>query len=215
MFAINTVHCTEHRSGHHGMALFTDGQDLYASHLPLYRSPHDYQLIYQIKSNHQDQLIKNLEKGLMTILPQHFDLNTLIEGGTLTIKTTIYDGHFERGGQKKLEDESFTFQKQIFKRQISNLKNNSLTEDFFLIDTSNSHWQLAIHAIQARPSFDMIALFNNQRCHINKNKNTKKLQLKNKNKDHLDEAQTLLNQCAEHKVLYFETQDFREINNEH
>lgn len=211
MFIMSSAHSTRH--GHHGMALFSDGQSLFASHLPLYKSPHDYQLVYHVETDHKKQLIKHLEKDMLTILPQHFNLNTLIEGKSLTINTTIYEGHFERGGQKLFEDDGFTFHKQIFKRQISDLNANTLTERFFLIEMDNSHKQLAIHAIGPRPSFDMIALITNKNCPVKKHKNNKELQLKMKNKDHLNEADNLLDQCGQNDILYFETQDFKAINN--
>lgn len=68
-------HLTHSRIGSHGMVLITDGIKLYASHLPLYHKPHDYQLLYQISTKHQSEIINQLQQHkTITILPDKFDL---------------------------------------------------------------------------------------------------------------------------------------------
>ena len=78
--SIHADHKHHTRVGSHGMVLFTDGAELYASHLPLYYSPHDYQLIYTVVSQHKAKLIAYLQAGstshgnMVTLLPENLIL---------------------------------------------------------------------------------------------------------------------------------------------
>lgn len=207
------LHKKHTRVGFHGMVLVTDGQHLFASHLPLYQTPHDYQLVYEVKSTHQKQLVEHLTqinnsisthgaKNMITLLPARFDLNTLIEGQTFEIETEFYLGHFERGGKKWLKDKDFKFVRQIYKRPLANLPKTigSNVRKWHVLHTCPNNQQLLIHLIQAAPSFD--AIVSGSQCLDTYVMNPL---------ESVPDTNTLhseMKQCQSVDTLYFETKDF-------
>src|SRR4051812_26434995 len=91
----------------HGMLVFGGKKDTYASHLPMFRPPHDRQVILKIalKDIPGSQTVeaytvaKNSGKTLFTIEPEVMDLEKVVNGSKTDFIAALYDGHFERGGQ--------------------------------------------------------------------------------------------------------------------
>lgn len=209
-------HHTKHsRVGFHGMVLVTDGSELYASHLPLYAKPHDYQLVYLLDSANKAQLLERLavtkkdktplyQQNMVTLLPAKFDLNRLISGESFEIDTQFFSGHFERGGDKWFHEENLKFVRQVYKRPMTNLpaKTNSNAVNWHTIKVPGSESQLFIFPIQAAPSFDAIVLATS--C------SDKKATLPALPEGFPDFKQLKKTFCActSSQVLYFETQDF-------
>jgi len=214
-------HSLDHsRMGSHGMVLFTDGNLLFASHLPLYHRPHDLQLIYRIKTAKKEEIIAYLQadkskikpnsrKTMVTILPQPFDLNKLTLNESLKINVTVFKGHFERGGSAWLEQQNVEFTTMVFNQQIiTSHANRSLvsnkTHQWAVIDvpaagTLNQH-KLFVHIINEKPSFDAIVLGTTcSEQHAS--------QMNIKTKIHNENLQLNIN-CKKQSLLYFETQDF-------
>ena len=200
------------RMGHHGMVMFAVNSEIYASHLPLYFTPHDFQIVYQVRSENKARLLALLAKDMVTILPAAFDLNRLVAGETFTLPTKIFTGHFERGGNLAFEDESFQFHKQLFQRSLTDVPNDLKTQQksFFLFDTILPQSKLAIHRIQGAPSFDMIALVTNNRCETFVADSPNSLSITLSAPSILNKKTLLatLEDCTEVTSLYFETQDF-------
>lgn len=210
-------HILHSRVGLHGMVLFTDGKALFASHLPLYYSPHDYQLIYEVESLHNDALIEFLtfnhagasfHKNMVTLLPAQFDLNKLVEGESFSVATQFFKGHFERGGSTWLHDDAFVFKKQRFKRHLAKQYKSSSEESGHIEFKASQQWDkialenahLFIHQIAERPSFDALVIA----------KGCESVET-GKNADAVPSVETLeakFTQCDSHKLVYFETQDF-------
>ena len=189
------------RVGSHGMVLITDGEHLYASHLPLYRRPHDYQLIYQVSTKQSPQLMAQLQQGMVTLLPENFDLNQLIEGQNFTVKSRFFTGHFERGGQRLL-DTPITFERQVYRRRLSELpdqsKQTTAMEKLQLPNGST----LLVNQIGPAPSFDAIGLKKgNESC---QNPQVTR-QAQPMTQTQLDQQ---LAQCGQVQWLYLETRDF-------
>ena len=89
-------------SATHGMVVFGD-KTIYASHMPMFQEPHNFQVVFEIQLDEAAVKIYNdAEKtalnGLITILPEPFVLEEMIANPT-AFKATLYSGHFERGGQ--------------------------------------------------------------------------------------------------------------------
>ena len=86
--------------GLHGMLLF-GGDRHYLSHLPMFESPHNFQVILDVELD--DAVGEALGQGLHTFEPELFPIAELDprQGGSTrsSIEGTIYRGHFERGGQ--------------------------------------------------------------------------------------------------------------------
>ena len=203
------------RVGFHGMVLFTDGAALYASHLPLYVTPHDYQLIYRIESDNKHRLIEYLqrdkqapyESNMVTLLPEKFDLNRLINRESLSLKTQFYRGHFERGGTTWSTMEEVHFVEPIYIRQLKFAQQTQLPlkSDWQALPLSSVYSSqkpektLYIHKIQSAPSFDALILANGCEGDINNGSDDVPT---------LSQLAQVFAACEGHQVLYFETQDF-------
>lgn len=109
------VHPADHRAqqtrfGLHGMLLFTDGVQLFASHLPMFHAPHDVQVVLKVRlvdEFMQRRLVDMLwqePSSYWTLEPELFDLNRLAPAAQQPLRqfqATLYQGHFERGGAKQ------------------------------------------------------------------------------------------------------------------
>lgn len=160
--------------GFHGMALILAGDKVLASHMPLYAPPHDYQIVYEVttyeitnndthlksKSATQLETIKNMLKKAankqeqITILPTKFDLNLLINKKTPTLNVTVFNGHFERGGNA-LFSTKLTFEKPLYVKKLAITKPKKAEFDLIKVSATQG---LVIHKIQSKPSYDSISL---------------------------------------------------------
>ncbi len=212
--SIHAGHKNHKRVGSHGMVLFTDGAELYASHLPFYYSPHDYQLVYTVGSPHKAKLITYLQAGstshsnMVTLLPENFDLNKLVDGEKFSIPAQFYRGHFERGGTKWLGKSELTFEKLLFKRRLVKQYKPTLSDEGSVKDNLGEKWTsiglgdklLYIHLIGERPSFD--ALFIVGDCQeTSGSKPVESVPSK-------DQIKKIFSHCGTPGLVYFETQDF-------
>ena len=143
------------------MALILAGDKVLASHMPLYAPPHNYQVVYEVTTN--DTHLKIIKKALneslkkqtqITILPTKFDLNLLINKLTPTLNTTVFNGHFERGGTA-LFSTKLTFKNPLYVKKIAITQPQK--EEFDLIKVS-AEQGVVIHKIQSKPSYDSLSL---------------------------------------------------------
>lgn len=147
------------RFGSHGMVLLTDGEQLFASHLPLYRRPHDMQIIYRINAGvAQEALINLAQNSMVTLLPENFNLDLLISGKDITLNTQFYRDHFERGGAKWHQPISVAFQEAKYLRSLINLATDDSVKltHYQIKPISNTQHYLLIREIEAAPSVDHI-----------------------------------------------------------
>ncbi len=108
--ATQTLATAAHAHGVHGMVLFGEPGRVFASHLPLYRHPHDWQVVLELfpATETAQKFVNDLLQtgGLLTLEPERFDLLRLQPGAAEPLrefKATLYQGHFERGGSKVAE----------------------------------------------------------------------------------------------------------------
>lgn len=144
----------------HGMLVFGD-KVTYASHLPMFHHPHDYQLVMKVSfaaPNSNSNVLTVYErtkaqgKTLFTIEPQVMDLTKVMDGTTKSFSAKLYDGHFERGGTVlgtvTVNVEQFLVNKQLNPAEPE--KNQYLLfgeqAEFFVV-----------HLINGKPSFDLVA----------------------------------------------------------
>jgi hypothetical protein len=108
--------------GIHGMVLMNQSSSIFAYHLPLYRKPHNVQLLYklEVKSVALVQLIR--DNDLVTIKPKPFNLQRLMRGEKMAIEADIYMGHFERDGMLVYENMTLNFAKKLYVRKLENAK---------------------------------------------------------------------------------------------
>ncbi|NRQ43443.1 hypothetical protein HRH59_12885 [Rheinheimera sp. YQF-2] len=144
-------------TGSHGMVLFAANDSLLVSHLPLYRPPHDYQLVYEVTlpADIQHAVLAALQQNkLLTLLPADFDLRRLINASVFTVNADIYRGHFERGGERWLSGIAVTFSRQLYQRRLPDV--NKLADNGSYAAFSHHGQMFLLHQIGAAPGYDHI-----------------------------------------------------------
>jgi hypothetical protein len=171
---IHTQPLTEVASTHGMMLMGTD--KIYASHLPMFHSPHDYQIILVLEFAEQDKQrylnnkISNPQENIYTLEPELFVLPEMVNE-TKIFKGNLFRGHFERGGTKILENIVVKIKKVIYFNKFQKDINKPLQMQYILF--GNLKEQFLAHQIFKKPDFD-----ENIAVSINDNKT---LELLNKN----------------------------------
>jgi hypothetical protein len=142
----------------HGMLIFGTNK-IYASHLPMFRTPHNYQIILGLvlDAKAQQKFIadqkQNPQYTTYTIEPEKFVLPDMIAKKG-TFKANLYRGHFERGGIKIADRITIKIVEVVyFKKFDANAAKQ--TEASFIV-FGNSREQFAIHQISNKPDFEQI-----------------------------------------------------------
>ncbi|QBY05399.1 hypothetical protein E2K93_13885 [Thalassotalea sp. HSM 43] len=149
------------RQGLHGMLLFSNGAELFASHLPMFHAPHDMQVIFSLTVQDkqlQHSLISQLaqQNTIWSIEPEAFDLSNLGSAQQLSISqftANIYQGHFERGGVKRYTQQ-ITVNRLIVKQVLS--KSLPSQRHYQKITPDNQPIQYYALRIEGRPGIDHI-----------------------------------------------------------
>ena len=164
-----------HAHGVHGMVVF--GRDhLFASHLPLYHAPHDWQVILEVapdavsepgrapvarggERTDNDIAAKwRAELGdapLVTFEPEPFDLIRLAPDAADPLRDvsgTVYRGHFERGGTA-WQKVRLHIERVLLFRKVDPHGSAAKSDYFAFGDGAESY---LVHAIGARPDVDEI-----------------------------------------------------------
>ena len=143
----------------HGMLLMGTSK-IYASHLPMFHTPHDYQIILEIKlpkklkEIYQQDRVKNSKETVYTLVPERFVLPEKVHTKNATFKASIYRGHFERGGKEIIESIEVSIKKLIYYKKFDNTVERPINLTYFLI--GNKKEQFLIHLVSKQPDFDEI-----------------------------------------------------------
>ncbi|MBF0314854.1 MAG: hypothetical protein HQK50_02040 [Oligoflexia bacterium] len=145
----------------HGMLIF--GEDnTYASHLPMFHRPHDYQLLMKVSFNAAPELLATYEEikestsSYFTIAPTPMDLTQVISGRKKSFLATLFSGHFERDGVL-LGAVTVQVEQIIFSKRLDPYEQeDSLEHIVFGVEGE----YFAAHLIKGRPSFDQILSIN-------------------------------------------------------
>jgi hypothetical protein len=142
----------------HGMLIFGT-QTIYASHLPLFHTPHNYQVIIELELDKtaKEKFIKDQqlhpEFTTYSIEPGRFILPDKINSKG-SFKANLYRGHFERGGIKIADSISIKITAVIFFKQFDPGEPRSSNAAYLLF--GNSKEQFAVHLISNKPDFEQI-----------------------------------------------------------
>lgn len=142
----------------HGMLIFGK-HTFYASHLPMFHSPHHYQVILELEllKKEKAKFIKEQEKhpenATYTIASSRFVLPELLQN-PLAFHAVLYRGHFERGGTAISDSILIAVKKIIYWNPLPHTVSSNRNH-YILI--GNEHEQFAIHQITCAPDFDHIA----------------------------------------------------------
>ena len=146
----------------HGMVIFGK-ETIYASHIPMFMIPHDWQAQFEVKLEHKtldaNAFFKQVNSDqplqkLFTFSPKPFVLPDLLSGKILTFSGDLYEGNFESGGTVILKDVTVRVVKAM---NIENLKKTSAVSPLikYLVVGDGPSSYLA-HKIVAPASFDQL-----------------------------------------------------------
>ena len=151
--------------GQHGMALFGGKEGLYASHLPLFHAPHDYQVILRVRvaDPATDAALRARLDGktaLWTIAPEKFELSRLAPGSATPLRrfnADLVQGHFERGGLTQYAAATILVDQVIMFRRLSPAAKANASASYMQIGAGKQRY--LIKQIDSRPDFDHIVAY--------------------------------------------------------
>jgi hypothetical protein len=144
------------------MVLFgQEGQFL--SHLPLYRAPHDWQMLLRVRlvadsagdplaALRQDRAARG--DTLYTIEPEDFSHSTLAEG--MVFRATLFRGHFERGGTPIVRGAAVQVEEVLYRRRLRPGDRDPRHPRYLLLRTPGRSF--LVHRIGGAPDFDQIVM---------------------------------------------------------
>jgi hypothetical protein len=157
VFAMDhSAHSNQDRPATHGMAVVGHSK-VYLSHLPMFHSPHDYQVILEVEfdvnsKNIYDQSV-TAPSELYTIAPEDFVLPDMTKAGN-SFQATLFKGHFERGGEAIAENVTIKITKVLYFKKFNPGESNPAQAKYIVF--GNESEQFMAHVITAKPDFDQI-----------------------------------------------------------
>lgn len=157
-FLIGGAHAHDHSFGTHGMALFGDRDGLYASHLPLFRAPHEHQAVLRVKLADPalDRALREQldgKTGLWTIEPERFELSRLDPTSASPLRgfgADVFSGHFEREGKRVYAKAQFVVEQVIVYRRLDPAVRSRPEARYLPVG------RFLVKEIDSRPDFDHI-----------------------------------------------------------
>ncbi len=164
------AHGGTHREGDttgiHGMLLFGDEEALYLSHLPMFASPHNFQVILEVGFDAavRDTFLSDRQAagdGIHTFVPELFPIVELHDQGgdgpaRTSIRGTIFRGHFERGGKPIAEDIVAAVRHVVYFVELDVAAKRGEDWDLSYLCFGHPGRLYLAHAIKARPDFDHV-----------------------------------------------------------
>ncbi len=142
----------------HGM-LVVGKSHIYLSHLPMFHSPHDYQVILDVKLSEaaQKAYLESLaqsDETVYTLVPEAFVLPDMV-AHPHAFSAQLFKGHFERGGTVIADHVQVDIQKVIYFKKFDPSESQPVTAAYLLF--GNSEEQFLAHQISAAPDFDQVS----------------------------------------------------------
>lgn len=162
LFWMISIASAQHHHGEHPSVhgMFLMGKDkIYLSHLPMFHSPHDYQVIIEVQMDaaskfiYQKALKTHPQELVYTVEPEVFVLPDMIKKPR-PFKAKVYLGHFERGGSVLTAQTTFKIVRVIYYKKFDPAAVHP-QKPVYLLFGSETELFLA-HKIMARPDFDQI-----------------------------------------------------------
>ena len=156
LFLTLRVNAHDHPSVH-GM-LVLGSEKIYLSHLPMFHSPHDYQVIMEVKLSekamriYQETLKESVSK-VFTLVPEVFVLPEMIQRPR-PFRAQLFEGHFEREGKLIVDDLEVEILRVVYFKKFNPLESRPKFGQYLLF--GNTQEQFLAHIITKRPDFDQI-----------------------------------------------------------
>jgi hypothetical protein len=132
---------------------------IYASHLPMFRSPNDYQVILELELDEKMKALyledkkQNPQETVYTLEPEQFVLPDLVKNPA-PFTANVYRGHFERGGKKIIEKITVKVAKVVYFKRFNPEEVHLDYLNFIVL--GNEKEQFMAHLISTSPDFDQI-----------------------------------------------------------
>lgn len=144
-----------HRMGTHGMVLFGQGEALYASHIPMYRRPHDVQLLLAVAVEHPELPAgRDFSDGTYTLEPERFDLDALMAGTLKSFRATVFQGNFEGGGTPVYRDATVRVGRVVHVEPLSAEAPAQAEPSYWVLGEGRAAY--LVHALSRAPDFDQV-----------------------------------------------------------
>lgn len=153
--------------GLHGMLIFGDKNDLYASHLPMFHAPHDRQVIFRFHFSDKkiDAKVKKHfadKQELWTLEPEEFDLDRLQMNAPNVLKKftgKLVQGHFERGGKQRYAMQTVLVDEVLVFNPLTP-KGTAKSDGIYYVIGQGST-QFLMKKIDRQPDFDVLMTIKN------------------------------------------------------
>ncbi|UOQ51049.1 hypothetical protein [Hymenobacter cellulosivorans] len=144
------------RSSTHGMLIFGQ-QQVFASHLPMFHTPHDYQVVLELELGDSAQAAYRAsqqqfpQQTVYTLEPEQFVLPQMVQQPR-PFRATLYRGHFERGGTPIARQITVRIRQVLYFQRLT----PSATPEPALLLVGQEPEQFVIHRIAGQPDFDQV-----------------------------------------------------------
>ncbi|WP_157807312.1 hypothetical protein [Hymenobacter chitinivorans] len=153
---------TPDRPSTHGMLIFGT-QQVFASHLPMFHSPHNYQVVLELELGDSAQTSYRASRQLFpqetvyTLEPEPFVLPELVQQPR-PFRATLYRGHFERGGTPIARQLTVRIKQVLYFEQL----NPKAHPRPALLLLGQGFEQFVVHRVAGRPDFDQVVQLREQ-----------------------------------------------------
>lgn len=172
LFAVSTAFAQHHNAvapdkpSVHGMLLFggVKSSAVYVSHLPIFHTPHDYQVLAEIeipddvRSAYRKSLKASPRQTVYTLVPEVFVLPEML-ANPRPFKADLYAGHFECGGKLISEKCTVSFKRIIYQKKFDPQEKRGENASYLVFGDTFAEY--AAHLITAKPDFDQILALQN------------------------------------------------------
>lgn len=157
MLALALEASAKDRPSVHGMLVVGTNQ-LYLSHLPMFHTPHDYQVILEVEipPAARRTYLENNElhaESVYTIVPEAFVLPEMVQKPR-PFTAQLYRGHFERGGVLIDSNVMVVIKRVVHFQKLARVAARPRPAQYLAFG-ADREWFLA-HVITGRPNFDQL-----------------------------------------------------------
>ena len=162
-FSIDTVRADDEGIGRkpaiHGMAV-VGFEKIYLYHLPMFSEAHGAQMILEVELEeeagtlYRAQSRRGFPYPLMTIVPEMAFPLLELGDSRMTFTADLYDGHFERGGEKLASNFNVNIKKVVYQQMFNPQEDRPKFLEYILFGTPQETF--LAHKISGVPNYDQI-----------------------------------------------------------